>query len=105
LKVPASEQMIDDIDKECRTVTLIETVSQFTFSDNVVELNRSEPGLTVLEDIDRNLEKFGKSGTPADFTVYFVVFMIFLLPSFLIIMILFNINLDLMPIYRDICAN
>jgi hypothetical protein len=37
-----------------QTPTLIETASKFTFTfwDNVVWLNSSEPGLTVLEDID-----------------------------------------------------
>jgi hypothetical protein len=52
LKVPVSEQMTDDIRKECQTLALIETASKSTFWDNVVWLNRSESGLTVLEDID-----------------------------------------------------
>jgi hypothetical protein len=52
LKVPASEQMINDIDKKCRTLALIETASKFTFWDNVVQLNRSESELTALEDLD-----------------------------------------------------
>jgi hypothetical protein len=43
--------MIDDIDNECGTVALIKTASEFTFWDNVVWLNRSQPGLTILEDI------------------------------------------------------
>jgi hypothetical protein len=44
--------MINDIDKECQTLALIETASKFTFRDNVVQLNRSESGLTALEDPD-----------------------------------------------------
>jgi hypothetical protein len=45
---------IDDIGihNECQTLSLIETASKFTFWDNAIWLNRSEPGLTVLEDID-----------------------------------------------------
>jgi hypothetical protein len=49
------------------------------------------------------LEKFGKSGTPADFTVCFSLYMIFLFPSFLLIMSLFNADLDLLTIHQDIC--
>jgi hypothetical protein len=46
--------MVDDIDldKEFRTVTLIEIANKFRFLDNVVWLNLSEPGVTVLGDID-----------------------------------------------------
>jgi hypothetical protein len=38
------------IDKECGTVTLIETARKFTSWNNVGWLNHSEPGLTVLEE-------------------------------------------------------
>jgi hypothetical protein len=46
--------MIDDIDidKECRTLILIETATEFTICDNVVWFNRSGPWWTVLEGID-----------------------------------------------------
>jgi hypothetical protein len=50
-------------------------------------------------------EKFGKSGTSAGFTVYFALCIIFLLPSFLIIMSLFYMDLDLIAIHRDMRAN
>jgi hypothetical protein len=58
LKIPVSEQMIDDIDKECRTLTWIETASKFIFYKHVVCLNLSKPGLAVLEDI--KIWKIGK---------------------------------------------
>jgi hypothetical protein len=50
-------------------------------------------------------EKFRTSGVPADFTVYFSLYIIFWLPVFLAIMSLLQINRDWMPIHRDICAN
>jgi hypothetical protein len=52
LKVPARGHMINQIDKECRTLTVIETASKFPVLDHVVWLNHSESGLTVLEDIN-----------------------------------------------------
>jgi hypothetical protein len=64
--------------------------------------NPSRPCSKILTLI---FEKFGESRTPDDFTGYFSLFMMFLLRSFLIIMTLFHIDLDLMPIPRSICAN
>jgi hypothetical protein len=48
--------MIDDIDKGCRTRTLIHTASKFTFWNIFVWLNCSEPRLTALEDIDIDID-------------------------------------------------
>jgi hypothetical protein len=50
-------------------------------------------------------EKVEKSGSLADFTGYFSLSMIFLFPSFLIIMSFFYVDLDLVFIHLDICAN
>jgi hypothetical protein len=44
--------MIDDIDTPYQILTLIEISGKFAFWDNAIWLNRSEPGLTGLEDID-----------------------------------------------------
>jgi hypothetical protein len=63
------------------------------------------PNLVWLHSRILIFQKFRTSGPPADFTVYFSLYMIFWLPSFLIIMSLLKINLDLMPIPGDICAN
>jgi hypothetical protein len=46
------------------------------------------------------LKNSEKNETPADFTVYFSLSLIFLLPSFLIIVHFFNLNPDLMAIHR-----